>query len=86
MKLAWRRLKKQRLTFDELYPDAEDNFQPEKSSHLVFKAPGPAEPCWRCKKPTKWIELSFEARMCSPACDDEAWADYWRAVRYDGSG
>lgn len=84
MKLGWRRRKAERLTFDELYPDAEEDFQPE-SSHLVFKS-GVTNPCWRCKRPTQWVELSFEAHMCSPACDDESWDDYRRAVLYGKDG
>lgn len=75
IKLPWRRLKGQLRTFDDLYPDAEEDFEPERGSHLVFKSEI-ERPCWRCGRLTKWIELSFEAHTCSPACDDEAWAAY----------
>jgi hypothetical protein len=80
MKLSWRRKKSQRMTFDELYPGAEEGFQPSRSSHLVFKTQTCA-PCWMCKRLTTWVEMSFEAPTCSPACDDEAWAMYNRALK-----
>lgn len=38
-------------------------------------------PCWVCKTPTPWIELSFEAHLCPGECNDIAWRDYFKALK-----
>jgi hypothetical protein len=39
------------------------------------------KPCWICGKPTTWVELNFQAWVCTGACTDEAWRRYWEADR-----
>jgi len=36
-------------------------------------------PCWICGEPTSWLEVSFEAPICSEECDDKAWKQYSNA-------
>jgi len=68
------------MTFDERYPDAELWFQPGDDMNEVMKCPE-AKPCWQCGTPTRFVELNFEAHVCSEACNDAAWRDYFEACR-----
>ena len=68
------------MTFEEMYPDAVKWDQPAEPQHMVMKVET-AEPCWHCQKPTTWIEINFEAFLCSPECDDAKWNEYWEACR-----
>lgn len=33
--------------------------------------------CFICYRPTYWLEISFEAHMCSPRCTEILWSQYW---------
>jgi hypothetical protein len=36
-------------------------------------------PCAQCEKPAHWIDNSFIAYFCSPACLDKLWKEFWDA-------
>lgn len=68
------------MTFDEQFPDAEVWFQPNDPYNEVAKGPT-ARPCWRCGTETQFIELNFEAHVCSEACNDKGWQEYFDALK-----
>ncbi len=43
----------------------------------------PPQPCAKCGKETRWVDLCFEAHLCAGACSDAMWADYVKASRDD---
>lgn len=68
-------------TYDDLYPNADDGYEPlPPNEDNVFKASEERE-CWNCGTPTHWVDFSFEAHLCSPHCSDVKWAEYFRALR-----
>ena len=71
------------MTFDEQYPDAPDWFQPGDPDHEVVKVPG-VRPCWQCGTLTRFAELNFEAHVCSEACNDAGWREYFEACARAG--
>jgi hypothetical protein len=38
-------------------------------------------PCWHCGKETPWLEINFQAWLCSLACNRAKWAEYMKASR-----
>lgn len=73
------------LTFDETYPDAPLWFQPPVPAGADDDGVMKCErvmPCWNCGKPTAYVDLGFEAHLCSEQCRDVKWADYFRAIRH----
>lgn len=78
------------MTFDEQYPDADTWFQPGDPDHEVIKVPGEPKPCWQCGirtgTLTRFVELNFEARVCSESCNDAGWKEYFEACRRSGGG
>ncbi len=38
-------------------------------------------PCWICFDLTFWLEINFEAPICSEECDNIAWEDYFKACK-----
>ena len=65
------------MTFDEMFPDAPEYFEVRDAD--VIKCHVSAE-CWQCKTPTPWVELNFEAHLCSPECVDKAWHEFFEAL------
>lgn len=63
------------MKFDRIYPSAryEDEIIYKGSS--LFKS-DQESPCWHCGESTLWIDLSFEARLCSEECEDAKWAEF----------
>jgi hypothetical protein len=37
--------------------------------------------CWICDEETRYVDLSFEAFVCSGTCEWAAWTVYWMALR-----
>jgi hypothetical protein len=70
------------MTFDEQYPDAPDGFQPppQPDDDGVMKIIESGE-CWNCGTVTAYVDLDFEARLCSEECRDVKWAEYFEALR-----
>ncbi len=38
-------------------------------------------PCWHCNTPTRWVDVYFEAPLCSAECAEAKWAEYGEAER-----
>jgi endogenous inhibitor of DNA gyrase (YacG/DUF329 family) len=64
------------VNFDKRYPEVETGFEPGN----VFKTEDVA-PCSKCGTPTVWVEISFEAHVCSEECQRLWWDEYLRALR-----
>jgi len=60
------------MRFDEEYPDAEMGC--EKLGGYVKLSEKP-RPCFMCGFPTQWVDLGYEAPLCSPECDKVARED-----------
>lgn len=41
--------------------------------------------CFVCGKQTHWLDINFQAALCSLECEREAWSDYLDAVMDYGS-
>lgn len=71
------------MKLDELYPDASPLWMPGDSDAndrgCVLKC-HESHPCWQCGEATTWVEVNFEAHLCSEECLDKAWAEYARAL------
>lgn len=66
------------MRFDEEFPDALIGC--EKSNSYV-KMAGDARPCFMCGTLTHWVDLGYEAPLCSPECDQAAREDAAARVR-----
>jgi hypothetical protein len=67
------------MTFDEMYPDAPDFFEPyHPQGSEVIKCLA-EQPCWMCQRQTHWVEVNFECHLCSPECVDQAWGEFFEA-------
>lgn len=67
-------------TFDELYPDAAEGDQSTDPDFEVIRLEV-ERPCWHCNHATRWVELNFEAHLCSTECVDAKWREYFEACR-----
>ena len=74
------------MTFDEKFPDAVPGDMPANTS-----APPQSNdwgtllgteqlPCWHCSTPTSWLNVSFDAPLCSEECTTAKWAEYEEAA------
>jgi hypothetical protein len=64
------------VTFDEMYPHAEHLDMVEG---CILKGGSP-RPCWHCNRSTWFLEINFEAALCSPDCVKAKDEEYWKAV------
>jgi hypothetical protein len=64
------------ITFEELYPDRLTDIEYEGSTLMRSKNQGL---CFHCNRLTYWIDLLFEAYVCSPNCEDAKWQEYFKA-------
>lgn len=60
------------MTFDEEYPDAPMGFEKPGMHVKLLEEP---KPCFWCGTLTQWVDLGYEAPLCSRRCDAEAAAD-----------
>ena len=67
------------MKFDIKYPNAKHNEEPEML--VVCFKDSPPKPCWHCGEPTVFVEISFEANLCSEECVDAKWKEYEEAER-----
>ena len=67
--------------FNDLYPEAPEGFQPPHGPNDdgTIKV-GTTRPCWNCQQPTAYVDLNFEAHLCSETCRDLKWAEYFDAL------
>ena len=72
------------MTYDEQYSDIEELKQPFNVKFRRWEdvIKGTTKlPCWNCKTLTFFVSISFEAPMCSYACDKAKTREYWEAFR-----
>jgi hypothetical protein len=50
-----------------------------KGSNL-FKSPTIAN-CWHCGDLTYWIDINFEAHLCSEECEDAKWDEFYEDTK-----
>jgi len=64
--------------FDDLYPDQHTDITQMaiefEGSELIKY--GEAGICWHCGDETEWIDISFEAHLCSEECERAKWKEY----------
>jgi len=53
------------MKFDKKYPNAE--YLKQCGSMLKGKEDNP-QPCWNCKELTTWVDMDFQAYLCSEEC------------------
>lgn len=66
-------------TFEGIYPDVPEHFESREYPIMVKFAE--YHECEICHRPTRWIEISFEAYICSDECYDCIWKEYEDACR-----
>lgn len=66
------------MLFDDRHPGVAVTFQCEDPDFEVVKLEA-KNPCWHCGRPTQWVELNFEAHLCSEECVDAKWKEYFEA-------
>jgi hypothetical protein len=67
--------------FNNIFPDAEHLDQVEfKGSELLLYHGGVYNKhCWHCGESTNWIDINFQAPLCSEECFDAKWDEYFKA-------
>lgn len=66
------------MLFSEKYQQAKIQEQPEGEDVFL----GSREyPCMECGRPTPWVDLCFEAHLCSEECSQAAWHGFLWASR-----
>ena len=63
------------MKFDTIYPIARTEDEIVYKGASLFKSDREF-PCWQCGEMTLWIDLSFEAHLCSEECEDEKWEEF----------
>lgn len=48
-----------------------------KGSDLIYSKK--LHQCWHCGDKTHWVDVNFEAALCSPRCEDAKWKEYSEA-------
>lgn len=75
------------MKFDEKYPNAIEGTlasswrqggQDFPNSMWFTKYEGE---CWHCKALTTWIDMDFQAFICSEECQEAKWKEYCEACR-----
>jgi hypothetical protein len=67
------------MKYQDKYPNSEKWFQPPNSSMMKGSSEFPLKPCWHCKELTNWIDICFEAHLCSEECSNAKWKEYMEA-------
>ena len=58
----------------------DDHYDPsDREYDMVFASS--ESPCWHCGEMTGWIEINFEAYLCSTECVDTKWAEFISAYK-----
>jgi len=69
------------MTYDDMYPNEPVDFWTHDNADDdgVIKVSN-SRPCWECERPTAFVDLDFQAHLCSPECRDLKWNEYFRAL------
>ena len=62
------------MKYDQKYPNAE----PFKMVDATIMCGNKADNCWHCGQMTKFIDIAFEAHICSEECDEEITNEFFR--------
>jgi hypothetical protein len=68
------------MKFDALYPDASPGDEMVFEGSGVLKCLGTGSPCWHCRELTTWVDINFEAYLCSEECERAKWSEYWEVA------
>jgi len=60
------------MTLDEQFPDAEMGCEKQGGYVKLLVEP---KPCFMCGTLTQWVDLGYEAPLCSVECDRQAAED-----------
>ena len=71
------------MKFDTIYSTAREDDEIIYKGSTLFKCKI-AEPCWHCGEETFWIDLSFEAHLCSEECEDAKWEEFQEVSKVTG--
>jgi len=64
--LAWIHIGRLRVKFTDLYPFVDD-LEVCHDDRMMYDA-NHQEPCWCCEQQTHWVEINFQASLCSTEC------------------
>lgn len=64
-------------TFEEMYPKMKkDDPDIMYNGISIWKTVDPKKPCWNCGVLTSFVDISFEAYICSEHCEDIKWEEF----------
>jgi len=66
------------LRFEKKYPNPE-HLKVYKEGVMWYN--GRPGKCWNCNKPTQWIDIDFQAHLCSEECAIIKWREYEIAMK-----
>ena len=70
------------MKFEAKYPDVPHGWQTPKGSSdtgMFVCRTSPGGRCWHCDEITPWIDMGFEANLCSEECYRAKWAEFQEA-------
>ncbi len=67
------------MKYDDRFPDTARLESPEDAPGVMQG--GEETPCWHCGQPTTWLDLCFEAPICSEECDAAKTNEWVQAER-----
>jgi len=72
------------MKFEELYPNAKYTDEIQFEGSFLIKGDD-RQKCWNCGEFTIWIDVLFEAYLCSEECERQKWREYFDAERKAGA-
>ncbi len=77
------------MNFNKKYPGAipgkvyENSMRLTPRENLDIEVGGEYRGCRKCKEPTRWVEVNFDAPVCSEECLQQMDADFRNAMRLE---
>jgi len=65
------------MKFDKKYPNAK---YLEVFDEGIMKGKKP-HVCWHCGEGCNWVDIDFEAHLCSEECQQAKWKEYCKACK-----
>ena len=66
------------MKFEDIKPNADSKDEISFEGSLLFRSPIKAR-CWHCREFTHWIDINFEAYLCSEECERAKWQEFKEA-------
>lgn len=63
------------MKFSDKYPDIKPGEIISAGPDFILRSKTP-DNCWNCTAQTEWIDVCFEAHVCSDECSRTQWAEY----------